>query len=245
MQVGRAEHSMTLLQDGTVLAVGGFYLEKVGSRDRSYYSKVAEIFDPTTESWRFAAEMHQPRANHEALLLADGRVVVLGGDVNEFHGEIYDPILDQWTMIATLNLPFKRNYRAAWLDQDHILLSGGVHESVEGSPVCAIYTLSTDQWQNAAPMHHPRESHTLITLAEGKVLALGGKSVFDDHLWYPTVDPIAACELYDWEKNRWEIVGDLRTARGRHQSILLPTTEILTVGGNADAQKGAELSSVK
>ena len=41
--------------------------------------RAPEIYDPSTESWYPAASMREPRDQSTALLLADGRVLVVGG----------------------------------------------------------------------------------------------------------------------------------------------------------------------
>ena len=66
----RGGHSLTLLSDGTVLAVGGLDTEA---------RQTAERFDPSRQSWRLTAPPLSPRWQHEAVRLKDGRVLVIGG----------------------------------------------------------------------------------------------------------------------------------------------------------------------
>lgn len=242
---GRASLSLSLLPDGKVLAVGGFYLEKMGSREFSRMSSVAEIYDPVADTWTFAPSMIIARARHERILLPDGRILILGGDVNEFNGEIYDPSLNTWSAIAQPSLGFRRGFRAVLLDNDQVMLAGGVLEGVEGNQIATVYSLSENKWKLVAPMKEPRFDHTLLSIGDGKVLAIGGKGRLDDHPFYPTVEQINTCEMYDKSLDSWRAIGKLQVARSGHVSIPLTDNNFLTVGGSGDANKGAEVQTVE
>ena len=62
-----------LLPSGEVTVLGGFS-SKGGALLAS-----TELFDPLTSSWRSGPEMVSPRAFHVATALADGTVLVTGG----------------------------------------------------------------------------------------------------------------------------------------------------------------------
>ena len=70
-----AGHSLTLLPDGKVLVAGGSHPVRI---DSSIYT-TTEIFDPATNSWSPGPELSEPRTNHSATLLPDGRVLLIGG----------------------------------------------------------------------------------------------------------------------------------------------------------------------
>lgn len=86
--VARVLHTATRLSDGRVLVAGG----RGRSRNLSMNPVLSstEIYNPETGLWTPANPMAQARSNHTATLLADGRVLVLGGSRFTF-GEIYDP----------------------------------------------------------------------------------------------------------------------------------------------------------
>jgi large repetitive protein len=75
LTTARISHTATLLSNGKVLAVAGFNNEPVNSTQRS-----AELFNPATETWTATTELNVVRGNHAATLLADGRVLVTGGN---------------------------------------------------------------------------------------------------------------------------------------------------------------------
>ena len=65
----------TLLSNGSVLLAGDS-------------STSAQRFDPTTNSMLLTPQMDQPRLNHRATVLLDGRVLITGGAMNK-SAEIY------------------------------------------------------------------------------------------------------------------------------------------------------------
>ncbi len=67
MAEGRAEHTATLRQDGTVLVIG------------SLNKGTSEIYDPATDTWYDSATMAEARYRHTATVLRDGSIFVLGG----------------------------------------------------------------------------------------------------------------------------------------------------------------------
>ncbi len=68
--------AMTALPDGSVLMAGGLQHNN-GSADR--YLASAELFHPGTHTSELVACMTTDRITHTATLLADGRVLVAGG----------------------------------------------------------------------------------------------------------------------------------------------------------------------
>jgi hypothetical protein len=97
----RAHHTASLLQDGTVIVVGGQAGTRYGERDGL---ASAERFDPQTGKWSTTGALAGPRTGHTATLLRDGRVLVVGGqqddrgvspDRNILTAELYDPATGQ------------------------------------------------------------------------------------------------------------------------------------------------------
>ena len=97
-------HSATLLQDGTVLVVGGTSL-------RDAQPGAAEIYDPATMTFTPVGSMQLARDSHTATLLPDGRVVILGGVGDSRAGkpvakvEVYDPETQQFSVLGRLKRP--------------------------------------------------------------------------------------------------------------------------------------------
>lgn len=86
MAYARYTHTLTVLPDGNVLAIGG--APNVEESDISNGVLPAEEWNPTTNTWTTLASMQVPRIYHStALLMPDGRVLVAGsGHTNEVGG---------------------------------------------------------------------------------------------------------------------------------------------------------------
>jgi hypothetical protein len=75
MKVPREGHTATLLADGHVLIIGGHS----GRRQDMVVYASAETFSPKTRRFEAAGDLATARHKHDAIKLADGRVLVVGG----------------------------------------------------------------------------------------------------------------------------------------------------------------------
>ena len=99
MSAARRHFNLTLLPDGSALAVGG--TSAAGFNNASGAVLATESWDPGSESWTELAPIAVPRLYHSvALLLPDGRVLSAGGghpsdsqhgDPDHFDGQIFSP----------------------------------------------------------------------------------------------------------------------------------------------------------
>ena len=85
---GRMGHTITLLPDGRVVAIGGATAEGPVN--------TAEYMEPETWLWSEITPMSVQRSQHTATLLHDGRILVAGGSI-QTTVEVYDPDTDEWT----------------------------------------------------------------------------------------------------------------------------------------------------
>lgn len=87
MEFARRQHNLTVLPDGTVLATGGFSGNaSLVSLSTSVFD--AELWNPTTRTWRTLSSATKRRQYHStAILLPDGRVFTGGGGIC---GDCYD-----------------------------------------------------------------------------------------------------------------------------------------------------------
>ena len=78
MTHARMSHTLTLLPDGRVIAVGGEDPLPQDSFQPVIYS-TTEIYDPNANSWSPGPNLSEPRSSHSATLLPDGRIFLVGG----------------------------------------------------------------------------------------------------------------------------------------------------------------------
>jgi hypothetical protein len=93
MTTARAGHTATLLQDGKVLIAGG-----TGDNGEFLALASAELYDPSSGTFTPTGDMTTARVGHTATLLANGKVLIAGGDTGGpgpftflVSAEIYDP----------------------------------------------------------------------------------------------------------------------------------------------------------
>jgi hypothetical protein len=128
--MARYQHTATALADGRVLVAGGYHLDLGVGRGRLLTPLAGvEIYDPARRVWYAVASMQTPRARHAAVLLPDGRVLVLGGYYLDplATGELYDPRRNRWSDAAPLSMP--RFDHAASLAGGQIVITGGMNQT--------------------------------------------------------------------------------------------------------------------
>ena len=131
MSVPRESHTATLLPDGRVLVVGGHR----GRREAMEVYASAEIYDPATRRFQPAGSLITARHKHDAVLLADGRVLVLGGadrtDRRHYATtEVYDPATAAFVAGPTMrHTRYKIEGTAVSLASGDLLVPSGAREA--------------------------------------------------------------------------------------------------------------------
>ncbi|MGK3997723.1 Kelch repeat-containing protein [Sorangium sp. So ce1024] len=224
-----APQTPTLLQDGTVLAIG--------AAGRLPTSPAAR-FDPATGVWLPAASLLLPRRAHTATRLADGRVLVAGGQGTVIVGtglesedrvEIYDPVADTWTEAAPMNVP-REGHSATLLLDGRVLVAGG-DDPWPGMSSAEVYDPATDTWTPTAPMLGRRALHSATLLLDGRVLVAGS-----DRYESSTAE---TTEIYDPATDTWVSAGEMADERSSHGAALLPDGRVLVAGGALNSRDGA------
>ena len=229
MHVARAFHTATLLLDGKVLITGGVTTPETGA---SQLLASAEIYDPNSDAWAAAGVMTMPRANHSAIVLPDGRVVVIGGNKNWTSipcaceslasAEFYDPVKHTWSPAASMHYP--RSLQSATLMPDgRVLVVGG--EEAAGAAAPEIFDPKTDTWSVTPAPGVLRIAHVALLLPDGKVLVAGG-------------DHEARAQLYDWRTNSWSSAGRMAVTRAYATGTRLANGRVLVVGGFGEGSAG-------
>ena len=223
----RSLHTATLLKNGKVLIVGGSQVDSFSLGSLAS----AELYDPQTNSWALAASMHTPRSYHTATLLADGRVLVVGGieASNDVTGkvlasaELYDPATNTWTTAAPMRVARARH--AAILLADHrVLVIGGNDVAYSAFSnyfaTAELYDPTRQSWSPAGSMNYARTFPTGTVLPDGRVLVVGDAGVNE-----------RTAEIFDPRNERWSLAPDPGVGRAEHFAVRLRNGGVLVAGG--------------
>ncbi len=165
MDPSRIGHTATLLKDGRVLIVGG---QNVGG-DAGLLGRNL-IFDPSSGAFSEAGNLQFDRVHHKAVLLQDGRVLILGGTAGRGPSvqtvEIYDPETNTFSPAGVSTI----DPGAALL-----LPSGRVFLVHEPTGNIVLYDPATHTFSlTGYSISPPRSFPTATLLEDGRVMVAGG-----------------------------------------------------------------------
>ena len=219
--------SVTELADGRYVAISG------NSTNADTWAETPEVYDPSANTWTPLSHVSTPQIHEEeypfSFLAPSGEVFTIGPsedvsyDLNVGH--------ETWTSVGPSGIT---NGSAVMYRPGKILYSGGAPSIV--SKTSSITTAATidlteasPHWKPTAPMNNARIYHTLTTLADGTVLAIGGESSSDQSIVTTGVLPT---EIWNPTTETWTPAAPIAVARNYHSTaILLPDGRVLSAGG--------------
>lgn len=171
----RESHTATLLQNGTVLITGG---HKGRRKEITIYSS-AEIYEPATGKFSATGSLTIPRHKHDAVLLANGKVLINGGsDERDAEGayssaELYDPHTAAFRPLRHMHYArYKHNGTSVLLKDNNVLMAGGTNRA-------ELYEVASGKYYIIpGGMETKRLFACATRLSNGQVLITGG---YDEH----------------------------------------------------------------
>lgn len=144
LTTARESHAAVRLQDGRVLIAGGHN----GSRGNLTLLASAEIYDPAIGSSVRVGDMRVRRHKHDAVLLADGDVLITGGtDERDSHGvysssERFDSKTTTFASGPAMKLGrYKHAGTSVTLPSGLVLIGGGAPQAETYDPVRRAFAL--------------------------------------------------------------------------------------------------------
>ena len=181
--------TVTLLPDGRVLFAGG---GTNSSMSGTFPEASAEIYDPRANQFKRTGTLLKARVDQTAVLLRDGRVLVMGGlnDSGAYSSaEIYDPRTEKFSS-AGWQKQARSEATSTLLSDGRVLLVGGFGgarlDSWDADYQAEIYDPATGRFARTGRMKGIHSAFgdppSAILLPDGRVLVFGAESWQDDLL---------------------------------------------------------------
>jgi Galactose oxidase, central domain/Kelch motif len=190
----------------------------------------------TIGRWKLTGSLVDGRAHHTVTVLADGRVLVVGGldssSMNTASAELYDPASRTWTATGSLNIG-RADHTAILLPGGKVLVTGGSTNTADLA-TAEIYDPATNVWNFTGNLTAARSAHTTTLLPDGKVLAAGG---------YSNGTTLASAELYDEVSGTWTLTASVGQTLLDHTATdsIVEGTETIIPSLSPDPHYGLKL----
>lgn len=180
---------------------------------------------------------------HTATLLANGKVLVAGGDTGLGPSDdalLFDPGDESWTATGKLH-GARYNHTASLLTTGEVLVIGGFgHPTADtfgALRTAEVYAPATGTWRQVASLPVGRSGHTATVMSDGTVLVVGGTS--DDAY-------LTDVQLYAPMTSTFVQLGSIMQPRYVHAASELSNRRVLIVGGRhiSDTLASSELFNV-
>jgi WD40 repeat protein len=215
MPDNRQDFTLTTLKDGRVLAAGGGLAS-------------CHLYDPRTGVWSETGSLATARRGQTATLLADGTVLVTGGNIGLASAELFDPGTGTWSSVGNMISP-RYDHAAALLPDGRVLVVGGD----DGSHIVAsaeLFNSATRSFTPARSMHYARYGGTATSLPDGTVVVTGGFG-----FGQPPYAWLTSTEIYDPASDTWTDSAPMPFGRYYHTATLVSRTgEVVVTGGIFD-----------
>jgi len=167
--------------------------------------------------------MAASRIGHFAIVLGNGKVLVIGGGTAI--AELFDPATNSFSFIGSTA---SASVQAATLLADGRVLLSGEHNSDSSAALPSeVYDPATGQFTRTGTMNTVRVGYITTLLPDGTVLLAGGYTFSSP----PTPAPVASTEIYDTSTGAFTTGPTMRHARTWHTATPMPDGSVSPRGG--------------
>ena len=183
-------------------------------------------FAASSGTWTTTGSLTTTRVGHTMTQLADGRVLIAGGDnyYANTSAEVYTPTAGTWGATGNLNANHDQG-AAVLLANGQVLIAGNFDPYFGDGTSAELYNPATGAWSLTGSMATGRANFGLVRLPDGRVLAVGGG---DSGLGF-----VSSAEIYNPATGVWSPTGSLHVARGYFELVVLPNGNVLAAGGDS------------
>lgn len=235
MAQARELHAAVLLPDGRVMVVGGRQFDFGADSsvvDESLSS--VEFFDPASGTWTAGPSLHRWRERLSAVVLDDGRVLVVGGREGvgdtamdtDPTAETFDPATNAWTVIR--NVPFHVTDAIA-LESGNVLTIGHFLNHSASQARSSVYHPKTGEFGPVRTISGVSIDPAATRLHDGRVLVAGGLRGYGEG----EPEPRAEAAIYDPASAFWTQIESMPNPQLDHAIATLTDGRAIVQGGGA------------
>lgn len=250
MVKAHSDPAFAVLQDGRVLVAGGYYVD-LPDHPPARVLASTELFDPASGTWSPTSDLHLARYGAQAVTLADGRVLVVGGwgDIDggpsPLYGsprplasaELFDPRTGEWAPAGSLAVARHGAVLVALPDGGAIVAGGrtwwqdGEWSGMEPTASAERFDPSTRSWTAAAAMPTAAAFRAAIRLADGRILVAGGDLSAHRPDTVSTDIFTTDAAIFDPATGAWTAATPLPAPRADANALLLGDGSVLLATG--------------
>jgi N-acetylneuraminic acid mutarotase len=164
-----------------------------GTGDNNAALASSELYNSASGTWSSTGNLHVARVSARAVLLANGRVLTMGGCISNDclssttkSTEIYNPVSGTWTVTGSMKTA-RAEFIAVLLPSKKVLVAGGctsynVNGCLAVTTSAELYNPATGTWTSTGAVRAARMAMTGTVLPNRKVLVAGGQTAASDAL---------------------------------------------------------------
>lgn len=223
----------SMLDDGRIMVTGGST------------AAATSIYNPATNAWSRGSDLTIPRGYHSNTVLGDGTVFTLGGSWSggrgNKNGELWQSGKGWGSVSNVLAETFLTKDKAdVYRSDNHMWLFTAPNGQVfHAGPSTAMHWVDVQnggqvKFEANRGANNDSMNGTAVMYDIGKILAVGGANNYDESYAHKRAYTI---DLNGGQGNvKVEQLGNMNHSRSFHNSVVLPSGEVVIVGGQEYAE---------